>query len=62
VHIEYDPAKNAINPRKYRVGLEDAKLVLFDPMALVREDTETEGEQWFVAVGMDTLGRILTVV
>jgi uncharacterized protein (DUF4415 family) len=34
----------------------------FDPMALVREDTETEGEQRFVAVEMDALGRILTVV
>jgi uncharacterized DUF497 family protein len=44
------------------VGLEDAKLVLFDPMALVSEDTETEGEQRFVVVGMDALGRILMVV
>lgn len=61
MHIEYDPAKNAINRRKHRVGLEDAKLVLFNPMALVREDTETEAEQRFVAVEMDALlGRILT--
>jgi uncharacterized DUF497 family protein len=39
-----------------------ALLMLLDPMALVREDTETEGEQRFVAVGMDALGRILTVM
>ena len=62
MHIEYDPTKNTINRRKHRVGLEDAKLVLFDPMALVSEDTETEGEQRFVVVGMDALGRILMVV
>jgi hypothetical protein len=34
--------------------------VLFDPRALVREDSDTKGEQRFVAVGMDALGRLLT--
>jgi len=43
------------------VDLEDAKVVLFDPRALVREDRDAEAEQCFVAVGMDALGRILTV-
>lgn len=62
MYIEYDPAKNAINRRKHRVDLEDAQLVLLDPMALVREDARTETEQRFVAVGRDALGRILTVV
>ena len=60
--IEYDPAKNAINRRKHRIDLEDAKLVLLDPMALVREDACTEGEHRFVAVGRDALGRLLTVI
>lgn len=62
MYIEYDPAKNAINRRKHRVDLEDAQMVLLDPMALVREDARTETEQRFVAVGRDALGRILTVV
>lgn len=62
MYIEYDPAKNAINRRKHRVDLEDAQLVLLDPMALVREDARTETEQRFVAAGRDALGRILTVV
>jgi len=62
VYIEYDPAKNAINRRKHRVDLEDAKLVLLDPMALIREDACTEGERRFVAVGTDALGRLLTVI
>ena len=61
MYIDYDPAKNAINRRKHRVDLEDAKLVLLDPMALVREDACTEGEHRFVAVGRDALGRLLTV-
>lgn len=62
MHLEYDPAKNATNRRKHGVDLEDAKLVLFDPRALVREDADAKGEQRFVAVGLDALGRVLTVV
>ena len=37
-------------------------MVLFDPNALTREDIESEGEQRFVTVGMDSGGRILVVV
>ncbi len=37
-------------------------MVLFDPSALTREDEVTDGEQRFVTVGMNTLGRILVVV
>jgi uncharacterized protein len=62
MHLEYDPAKNAANRLKHGVDLEDAKVVLFDPRALVREDRDSEAEQRFVAVGLDALGRILTVV
>ena len=36
--------------------------MLFDFRALVREDSEAKGEQRFVAVGADALGRVLTVV
>jgi uncharacterized DUF497 family protein len=62
VRLDYDPAKNAANLRKHGVDLEDAELVLFDPRALVREDTGAENEQRFVAVGTDARGRILTVI
>jgi len=62
VHLDYDSSKNAINLRKHGIDLEDAKLVLFDPMALVREDADAEGEQRFIIVGTDARGRILTVV
>jgi uncharacterized DUF497 family protein len=37
-------------------------MVLFDPNALTREDMHTEGEQRFVIVGMDAVGRVLVVV
>ena len=40
----------------------DAETVLFDPNALTREDIESEGEQRFVTVGMDSGGRILIVI
>ncbi len=60
--LDYDLSKNAINLRKHGVDLEDAKLVLFDPMAVVCEEADARGEQRFVAVGADTWGRVLTVV
>ena len=62
MELEYDPDKNAANLRKHGVDFEDARLVLYDSRALIREDTETEGEQRFVAVGADALGRTLAVV
>lgn len=62
MHLEYDPAKRAANLRKHGIDLEDARPVLFDPRALVREDGDAEGEPRFVAVGLDALGRLLTVV
>ena len=47
---------------KHGVRFSDAETVLFDPNALTREDIGSEGEQRFVTVGMDALGRILIVV
>lgn len=38
------------------------KPVLFDQMALTREDRDAEGEQRFVSIGMDATGRLLVVV
>ena len=47
---------------KHGIDLMDAEGVLYDPMALVREDHRATEEQRFVAVGRGSLGRILTVV
>jgi len=42
--------------------LSDAETVLFDPMALTRENGDAEGEQRFVSIGMDATGKLLVVV
>ena len=36
--------------------------MLFDPMALTREDNDAEGEERFISIGTDSTGRLLVVV
>lgn len=60
--VVWDPEKARENLKKHGVRFSDAETVLFDPNALTREDMESEGEQRFVTVGMDTLGHIIVVV
>ena len=60
--IEFDPAKEAANLKKHGVSLEEGVTVLLDPLALVREDGDAEGEQRLVAVGMSGQGRLLVLV
>lgn len=62
VDIEFDPAKARANLRKHRVGFADAEQALRDPFAVTIEDPDAEGEQRFVTLGMDSLGRVLVVV
>jgi hypothetical protein len=52
----------AANFRKHGVEFVDTVGVFEDSYALTREDPDAQGEQWFVSVGMDFLGRVLTVV
>jgi uncharacterized protein len=61
MQTEWDPAKAEENLRKHGVNFADAVPALSDPFALSREDIQAEGEQRFVALGMDRLGRILVV-
>ncbi len=61
MEILFDLAKNECNKRDHGIDFEDAKLVLSDPFALVREDDDAEGEQRFVALGGDAMGRVLIV-
>ena len=58
----WDPRKAAINWGKHGVRLSDAEPVLFDPTAVTREDPSARGEQRFVSIGTDALGRVLVVV
>ena len=60
--IEFDPAKARSNLRKHRVSFADAEQALRDPFAVTVDDPDAEGEQRFVTLGMDTLGRVLVVV
>jgi uncharacterized protein len=60
--ITFDPNKAAINYRKHGIRFSDAESVLFDPMALTREDRGAEGEQRFISIGVDATGRLLVVI
>ena len=62
MRISFDPNKAMANYRKHGIRFSDAEIVLFDPMALTREDCASEGEQRLVSVGADGMGRLLVVV
>jgi uncharacterized protein len=62
MRVEWDPDKAQANRVKHGVSFPDAEAVLFDPHGVTREDDSTEGEQRFVTLGLDALGRVLVVV
>jgi len=60
--IEFDPAKAALNLRKHGVSFAHAEQALRDPGAATIDDLAAVGEQRYVTLGMDALGRLLVVV
>ena len=62
VDIEFDPVKASANLQKHNVSFSHAEQALRDPLAMTLEDPDSEGEQRFVTLGMDSLGRVLVVV
>jgi len=58
--FQWDPGKARINARKHGVDFADAVGVLEDPLALTSSDP-FGGEERFVTVGLDLLGRITVV-
>ena len=60
--VEWDPNKADSNLRKHGIRFSDAEAALFDPNALAFEDTAAEGERRFVAIGVDSLWRLIVVV
>jgi uncharacterized DUF497 family protein len=60
--IELDPAKARSNLRKHGVSFADGEQVLRDPGAVTIEDPDAAGEQRFLTLGLDALGRVLVVV
>ncbi len=61
VEFDWDPAKARENIRIHGIDFADAVQVFANPH-LPREDPDAEGEQRFVTLGMDDLGRVLVVV
>jgi len=62
MEVSWDAAKAKANFRKHRVRFSDAETVLFDLDGVTVEDPDSESEQRFVTLGVDSLGRLLVVV
>lgn len=62
MEIVWDPQKAAANYQKHKVRFSDVEPALFDPLALTKEEQLIEGEQRFVTLGCDAIGRIVAVV
>ncbi|MDP2819384.1 MAG: BrnT family toxin [Polaromonas sp.] len=62
MEFEFNPAKAQANLRKHGVSFAHAEQALRDPLAVTIEDPDAIGEQRFVSLGMDALGRVLVVV
>ena len=60
--ISWDPQKAETNFGKHKVRFSDAESVLFDPLALTIEEQSVSGEQRFLTLGADAIGRIVVVV
>ena len=54
--------KAASNQRKHGIDFADAVGVFEDEWALTFEDIDIQGEQRFITIGTDFLGRILVVI
>jgi uncharacterized DUF497 family protein len=57
---QWDPAKAQTNLRKHGVDFADAVGVFEDPLAVTIDDP-APGEDRFVTIGTDFLGRVLVV-
>ena len=62
MECEWGSEKAAANLRKHGVSFSHAEQALRDPLACTIEDPDSHGEQRFITLGMDALGRVLVVV
>ncbi len=60
--IEWDRRKAASNLQKHGVDFADAVTALEDERALTVQDPLSSGETRFITIGIDGMGRVLTVV
>ena len=61
MNYQWDPAKAAANLKKHGVEFADAVGVFDDPGAITIEDPDAAGEQRFLSIGLDVLGRLIVV-
>ena len=59
--VVWDKKKAAANIRNHGIEFSHPATMLDDPMVITIEDTQ-HGEQCFVTVGADILGKVLVVV
>lgn len=62
MEYQWDSRKATSNHRKHSIDFADAVGVFEDDWALTFEDIDIRGEQRFITIGTDFLGRILVVV
>ena len=62
MRFKHDPAKAAANLKKHGVSFADAEGVLEDPLAVIVEDPDAQGEQRFITVGLGSAGELLVLV
>jgi uncharacterized DUF497 family protein len=61
MEVEWDPAKARANLRNHGIHFADAVTALEDANAISARD-ETEDEERWIAIGMDSVARVLVVV
>lgn len=62
MEIEWDARKARLNALRHGVQFADAVLVLEDDNALTTTEQASDGEERWVTLDIDALGRILVVV
>ena len=58
----FDPNKDAANRKKHGISLTEGDGVLNDPLALTIEDSSSQGERRFIALGVNAFGNLHVVV
>ena len=61
MQFEFDPVKAHGNLQKHSVSFAHDEQALRDDQAVTIEDPDALGEQRFLTLGMDALGRVLVV-
>jgi len=61
MNYQWDPVKSKTNVKKHGIEFADAVGVFDDADAITLEDMDSAGEQRFLSIGLDILGRIIVV-